>query len=495
MVAFLSKPTESDGLEQIVDFLNANPIKYALTANPTIYVSCIEQFWYTVVSKTINGEAQIHDRVDGKKVIISEASIRRVLQFAGEEGVDCLPNSTIFEQLASMSAKTTAWNEFSSSIASAVICLATGQKFNFSKYIFDSMVKNLDSATKILMFPRAATTDSSLEAEQDNGNINRTQSKATPNESSSQGTDSRGGLRMVKKLERRNKLRTHKLKRLYKVGLTARLESLENEESLSEHASKQGRRIDDIDADEDITLAKGVVIQEPSESPTTTTTITKQKSQDNGKGILVEEPVKLKKKDQIRLDEEVALKLQAEFDEEQMLSNKHELTISPNVEVLNFSPLSRAFKRVNTFELIRSELVEGKEKRAGEEVIQESSKKQKVDNDKETVELNHIIEIIQDKEEVAIDAIPLAVKSPRMIDWKIYKEGKKSYYQIIRADGKLKMHMFFSQMLTSFDKEDLEDLYKLVKAKYESTRPVEDLDLLIWGDLKKMFESHVEDVI
>nr|GEW83390.1 hypothetical protein [Tanacetum cinerariifolium] len=105
MVAFLSKPTESDGLEQIVDFLNANPIKYALTVNPTIYVSCIEQLWYTVVAKTINGEAQIHDRVDGKKVIISEASIRRVLQFAGEEGVDCLPNSTIFEQLASMSEK------------------------------------------------------------------------------------------------------------------------------------------------------------------------------------------------------------------------------------------------------------------------------------------------------------------------------------------------------------------------------------------------------
>nr|GEW75346.1 reverse transcriptase domain-containing protein [Tanacetum cinerariifolium] len=50
--------------------------------------------------------------------------------------------------------ETTAWNEFSSTMASAVICLVTDQKFNFSKYIFDSMVKNLDSATKFLMFPR-----------------------------------------------------------------------------------------------------------------------------------------------------------------------------------------------------------------------------------------------------------------------------------------------------------------------------------------------------
>ncbi|GJU27364.1 hypothetical protein Tco_1165985 [Tanacetum coccineum] len=83
------------------------------------------------------------------------------------------------------------------------------------------------------------------------------------------------------------------------------------------------------------------------------------------------------------------------------------------------------------------------------------------------------------EEEVAIDAIPLAVKSPKIVGWKIYKEGKKSYYQIIRADGKSKMYMIFSHMLKSFDREDLEDLYKLVKAKYGSNKPVEDLDLLV----------------
>ncbi|GJY04140.1 hypothetical protein Tco_0370080 [Tanacetum coccineum] len=65
----------------------------------------------------------------------------------------------------------------------------------------------------------------------------------------------------------------------------------------------------------------------------------------------------------------------------------------------------------------------------------------------------------------------------------------------MRADGKSQMYMFFSQMLKSFDREDLEDLYKLVKAKYESTKPVKDLDLLLWGDLKTMFELHVEDKI
>nr|GEW81646.1 hypothetical protein [Tanacetum cinerariifolium] len=114
----------------------------------------------------------------------------------------------------------------------------------------------------------------------------------------------------------------------------------------------------------------------------------------------------------------------------------------------------KAFKRVNTFEPISSQLV---------------------------------------KEEVAIDAILLAIKSLKIIDWKIYKEGNKSYYQIIRADGNSKIYMVFNRMLREFDREDLEDLYSLVKVKYRSTRPMEDLDLLLWDDLKTMFKPRVED--
>ncbi|GJR48472.1 hypothetical protein Tco_1316575 [Tanacetum coccineum] len=137
MVAFLSKPAESDGFEQIVDFLNAQPIRYALTVNPIIYISCIEQFWSTGVVKTINGEVQLHALVDGKKIIIFEASVRRDLKLEDEEGIDCLPNSTIFEQLALMG----------------------------------------------------------LEAEQDSDNITKTRSKATPNDLVPLGTTSGGGPR------------------------------------------------------------------------------------------------------------------------------------------------------------------------------------------------------------------------------------------------------------------------------------------------------------
>nr|GEV43511.1 ribonuclease H-like domain-containing protein [Tanacetum cinerariifolium] len=151
----------------------------------------------------------------------------------------------------------------------------------------------------------------------------------------------------VKKLKKRNKSRTHKLKRLYKVGLTARVESLDNEESLGEDASKQ-RRIEAIDADEDITLVNdqddadkdmvdvnvlggkevfAAAGQNENVVNITTEELTlaqalealktsKPKSHDKGKGIITEEPVKPKKKDQIRLNEEAAKRLQAQEQEE-----------------------------------------------------------------------------------------------------------------------------------------------------------------------------------
>ncbi|GJZ13999.1 hypothetical protein Tco_0549229 [Tanacetum coccineum] len=343
---------------------------------------------------------------------------------------------------------------------------------------------------------------------------------------------------------------------------------------------------------------KSNVIEEPSESITTTptltttttaTTIIVASTRPKAKGLVIHEDEQATtptKKELIRLDEEIASKLQAEFDEEVRLAREkaekeqeanvalteewddiqakieadHELaqrlqaqeqeelsdaekatlfvqllekrrkhfaakraeekrnkpptqaqqrkimcTYLKNMEGKKPKDLKnksfdsiqkmfdRAFKRVNTFVDFRTDLVEGSSKRAGEELEQENAKKQKVDDDKETAELKSLMEVMPDEEEVALDAIPLAVKSPSIVDWKIHKEGKKSYYQIIRADGSSKMYLVFSHMLKSFDREDLETLYKLVKAKYGSTRPVEDLDLVLYGDLKTMFEPHVED--
>ncbi|GJV90127.1 hypothetical protein Tco_1534065 [Tanacetum coccineum] len=112
LVAFLEKPKESNGFEEIIDFLNASYVQYALMVNPAIYTTCIEQFWTS---------AKLDD----------------------DEGTDCLPTATIFAELERMG-----------TMASAIICLATNQKFNLSKYIFDNIVKNLDGGIKFLMYPR-----------------------------------------------------------------------------------------------------------------------------------------------------------------------------------------------------------------------------------------------------------------------------------------------------------------------------------------------------
>ncbi|GJX80947.1 uncharacterized mitochondrial protein-like protein [Tanacetum coccineum] len=388
-----------------------------------IFIVNFDEFWSTIKFKTINGEAQLHALVDGKKIIITESTVRRDLQLEDAEGVDCLPNSTIFEQLTLMGkpkrkdTQVPQPSDPSENVADEAV----------HKELGDSLV-------------RAVTTASSLEAEQDNGNTTKTRSKAKPNESSSLGTTSGGGPRCqetmgdtiaqtrfenVSKhsndslLARGNTLQSdedilklNELMELYTnfqnrvldlkktkttqaneiaFSLIARLESSRDEESLGEDASKQGR-INAIDADEEITLVsvqddadkemfdvdaldgeevfvagqnenvveevvdvaqvstvattvtitteeitlaqalealktskpkvKGIVFQEPGKS-TTTTPISSQQSQDKGKGIMIEEPVKpMKKKDLIKLDEEVDLKLQAEFDKEERLARE-----------------------------------------------------------------------------------------------------------------------------------------------------------------------------
>ncbi|GJV54911.1 hypothetical protein Tco_1455916 [Tanacetum coccineum] len=140
MVAYLQKSEGSKGFHQIVDFLNTCHIKYALIENPTIYVSLIEQFWQTASASTLkNGDMEITATIDGKVKVVSEASIRRHLKLEDSDGISTLPTTEIFEQLALMGSKKTAWEQFSSNIATAIICLATNRTFNFSKLIFDGM--------------------------------------------------------------------------------------------------------------------------------------------------------------------------------------------------------------------------------------------------------------------------------------------------------------------------------------------------------------------
>ncbi|GJY09151.1 putative ribonuclease H-like domain-containing protein [Tanacetum coccineum] len=709
---YLIASIENDDFAEIVDFLNANPIRYALTISPTIYVSCIEQFWSTAKTKTVNNETHIHAKVEGKTIVISETSVRKDLQFDNEDGIACLTNTKIFKNLQLMgyeklfekltfyklfffpqwkylihtilqylSSKSTAWNEFGTNIASVVICLAKNQKFNFSKLIFDGMMRNLDSFKKFLMYPRflqlflnkqienllevnvvydtpshtkkifanmrrqgkdfsrtvtplfsfmlaqqanmgegsghptdpqhtstsaqpsneeqittpsssqpkktykrrkpkkvteipqsseptnlvadeavneerrdsverAATTATSLDAEQDSGNINRTQSTTMPNDPlpqriSSGGRPMRqetmgdrpaqirfeslsklsydsplGGVNIprsdediiklkelmeiyiklservldlenvktaqaleitnlkkrVKKLERKNKGTTEvnvaekeisAAEPITTTGETVTTASVNLEVStagvttasvpvsavnVDVSVASPTRPVDDSSTD-DITLAetlmaikssasrpqklKGVVFKEPSEPTTASRPQPQIPAKDKGKGIMQEpkKPVKVKGKDQISYDAEVAQRLQAELDEEVRLEREKEEEASNAALIKEWDDVQA---RINA-----------------DRKLAEQMQAQEREN---------------------------TLKSSNwLIGTKIHSLGLVSYYIVERADGSSKMYMVFSKMLKDFDRQDLLDMYRLVKERYKTTRPEAEA-LVIWGN-------------
>ncbi|GKE72927.1 hypothetical protein Tco_1534968 [Tanacetum coccineum] len=179
------------------------------------------------------------------------------------------------------------------------------------------------------------------------------------------------------------------------------------------------------------------------------------------KGIVFQEtePVKpMKKKVQIMLDEEVALKLQAKFDEERLAREKVEKEKEANIalieewddiqakitddyqlaerlqaeeqEELSVEEKAKLFQQL--LEQRRTTFLLKVQKRRGtnhQPKLNKENSCQKVDEDKDTIELQSLMEVILDEEEVAIDVVPLATKSLNIVDWKIHNEGKKSYYQ------------------------------------------------------------------
>ncbi|GJR66881.1 hypothetical protein Tco_0012946 [Tanacetum coccineum] len=167
----------------------------------------------------------------------------------------------------------------------------------------------------------------------------------------------------------------------------------------------------------------------------------------------------------------------------------------------------KEMKRVNTFMDMNSEVVKCIETRTeesskkGDELESDMSKKQKIDkhvevekDDQEEAKMKRHIKIVKD-DDVEIDAIPLATKPPVIVNYKIDKDGRIGYFKLIRAYGSLKRYSSMIKMLQGINREDLETLWKLVKAKHENTRPEEDYKRVLWGDLKVMFELDIKSEV
>ncbi|GJU31581.1 hypothetical protein Tco_1175170 [Tanacetum coccineum] len=103
-----------------------------------------------------------------------------------------------------------------------------------------------------------------------------------------------------------------------------------------------------------------------------------------------------------------------------------------------------------------------------------------------------------DKEESveAMNPTPLATKSNIVVNWKIFQQGQRSVYQIMRANGADTVYMSFGAMIKDFTREDLIELYRLVMQKYGTNRTEDAYDRVLWSDLGTMFDPPLnEDAI
>ncbi|GJZ61941.1 putative ribonuclease H-like domain-containing protein [Tanacetum coccineum] len=374
--------------------------------------SCFKLLWPSALDlksivKTDNREVQLQALVDRKKIIITESTIRRDLQLEDAEGIDCLPNAAIFEQLTLMGMvknvdivnKFLLYPRFVQMFVNQQAGHISNHKRNYvtpsyTKKVFRNMKREGKCFSKRVapLFPAmmkdkprkpkkkdtqipqsSVPSDNIVEEAINEENVpthsndpllscedrlkleemmalcTNLQNRVLDLEhtKTTQALEIDRLKRRVKKLEKKQRSRTYELRRLYK-----------------------GRKIHDIDADEDITLDSthfdtdldmfgvhdldmfGVHVfdtdfdtEEPvvnastttstiltvtTAATTTTTDVTRTKakgltiqeqeqvssSKDKGKGIMVKEPLKMKKKDQVLFDEQEAIRLQAQFDEE-----------------------------------------------------------------------------------------------------------------------------------------------------------------------------------
>ncbi|GJX70089.1 hypothetical protein Tco_0307260 [Tanacetum coccineum] len=407
--------------------------------------------------KIVNGERQIQALVDKKKVIITETSIRSDLKLDDAKGIDCLPTASVFAELERIGS-----------------------------------LNNSDDRRKTVTTAGEVVTTANVEA-------------TTAN------------------------------------APTTTIDELTLAQTLIEIKAAKPKAVTSAATTTTSTRPKprGVVVQEPSESKTTSSPVQASQlpqAKDKGKAIMVEPERPLKKKDQVALDEVMARNLeaqmQAELIEEERLARQKEeeanidlieswdntqammeadfelaqrlqaeeqgeITIEERsrfqLKSKSYDEIQKLFdkemKRVNTFVDMNSKVVKGSEtrteessKRAGDELESDKSKKQRIDehvetkkdDDPEEEEMKRHMEIVQDEEEIAIDAIPLATKPPMIVEYKIVKKGQKGFYHLIRADGSSKIYSSMIRILQGIDKEDLETLWKLVKEKHGINRPVDE---------------------
>nr|GEU94505.1 hypothetical protein [Tanacetum cinerariifolium] len=424
VVAILEKSDAAEGFEQIIDFLSGSYIHYALTVNPHIYISCIKQFWNTASVKHSDDVTRLQALVDRKKIVISEAVIHEILQLDDAEGVVCLPNEEIFAGLAQMGyEKPTSWNEFSTAMASAnqVGDLSTRATRFISPALTQKVFANMRRVRKGFSGVETPLFEGMLAARQlaeegiaeeqvqaDDAVAAAVQENVTQDKLEIIKLKAR-----VKRLEKANKVKSSKLRRLRKVGASKRIESSDDMEDVF----NQGRMIEDLDKDEGI-----------------------------------------------ELDHE---EINKDIDWDAVIDHVNKKSKNPQY-IKRYQGMK---KRPQTESEARKNIMIYLKNTAG----------YKMDFFK-GMSYDEIYPIFQARFDANMRKVPV-------VDYQIVLVDNKPRFKIIKADETHQLYISFITLLKNFDREDLENLWGIVKKRFSTSKPTNFSDEYLLLTLKTMFEK------
>ncbi|GKB00739.1 hypothetical protein Tco_0828732 [Tanacetum coccineum] len=482
MVAYLKKPSGSEGFQEIVDFLNGSHIRYALTKNPTIYVSLIKKFWQTATVRTVdNREQEITATVDGKEFTVTEASVRRHLQLADVDIISVLPTTKFFDQHSLI-----------------------GE--HIPNVPDEAVYKEWDFRVE-----RDTTTAASLDAEQASGNINRTQSTTIPNVPLPQGIGVGGSPRCQEAIggsiaQTRSERKVESLeadlkqtkqvygatysKLIMKVKSTAKV--LADAANTNVHTYIRRRRV--------VSTRSGGISTAAASMPVSTAGMVQEVNisipspvivKDKAPSFTEEEWENIKAR--VEANEELSKRLQAEernryieVDQAKMLLKRY-----------SFDELNELFKttmkNVNTF--VPMEI---KDKGRASELVNRSSQATIIDfaeagSSKRAAEAE--LDHEGSKRQKTNEALRSIQEQPEEEEKELLQEDLQQMMMIIRVGNHTEAYQFFKDILKIFDRDDLVMLWNLVKERFSSTKPTDDKERTLWVELKRLFEPNTDDTL
>nr|GEV38532.1 hypothetical protein [Tanacetum cinerariifolium] len=425
--------------------------------------------------KKINDDVQLRALIDGKKVVVLEAIIRRDLHLDDADGVECFPNDEIFKELARMgyekpppkltfykaffsmqwkflihtlvqchSAKRTVWNDFTCSMASAVIYLAT--------VVMDHQVDDMTTHNTIYTSPalthkvfanmrRVGKGFSGVETPLFDSML--VLKRMHPNRGIIEAIDADEGITLVD----------------VKTDEEVVPMDVESRERLNqEDVNAVSKGVSAISAPELVSSAEPTKLHDEE--------IQKATARDK----------------QEKADMERALELQRQYDD------KEENIYWSDVAEQNMAGYKMEFSSGMTYDKKSFKKLRVTEVSGSESTQEIPSNDPKEMTEEDVLNMLEIVPVSDFKVEA------LHVKYP-IIDWEIHSKGSRIYWKIIRVGGISEAYQNFEDILKGFDREYLVSLWNLVKEKFSSAVPSEDKEKALWVELKRLFEQDADDVL